>query len=88
MKAQTILITLFAAVALAAPADEPTRVVRNPTKVQHKRYYGEQFCDCVDDCTNANAGSGGEGGVGLGACMDGCYDFPTPTAGTCSELGG
>lgn len=45
-----MLVTLFAAVALAAPADNPTKVVRNPTKVQHKRYYGEQFCDCVDDC--------------------------------------
>lgn len=35
----------------------------------------------------ANSGSGGEGGLGLGMCESGCYDYPTPTAGTCEELG-
>lgn len=49
MKFQTLLITLFGAVAMGAPAEEPTKVVRNPTGV-FKRYYGEEFCDCLTDC--------------------------------------
>jgi hypothetical protein len=36
--------------ALAAPTgDEATKVIRNPTKV-FKRFYGEKFCNCMDDC--------------------------------------
>jgi hypothetical protein len=53
MKAYTVLVALFATMAIAAPAvnDAPTKVPRNPTRV--KRFYGEQFCDCFNDCKSS-----------------------------------
>jgi hypothetical protein len=111
MKTTIVITALFAALAMAAPSEEPTKVLgkRGPSKTRGQGFYGQQYCECVDDCKissptrhasrhereadrlrageNAGAGSGGEGGVGLAGCLDGCYDFPTPTDENCVAHG-
>ncbi|SPQ20142.1 f38b87b5-740a-491b-9933-9c72e54dcfa2 [Thermothielavioides terrestris] len=88
MKTYALLAALFATTALAAPAvDLPGRILNNPTKVwkpllRRAVLRGETVIGVA-----AHGGSGGEGGLGLAFCKDGCYDYPAPTAGTCEELG-